>query len=131
MATAKHHNPGFLKLAEAARAQIREIPFAEVARDLAAGALPYTLLDVREDAEWAAGHLPHAVHLGRGVLERDVETRFPDPETPLVLYCGGGYRLALAAETLTRMGYRQVRSMAGGYRGWIDAGHPLTGGKKA
>ncbi len=86
------------------------------------------LIDVREDHEWQAGHLPQAVHLGRGIIERDVETTFPDPHTELVLYCGGGYRSALAAQSLQKMGYDNVWSLAGGFRGWRDAGHDVVTG---
>jgi rhodanese-related sulfurtransferase len=83
---------------------------------------------VREESEWARGHLPGAVHVGKGVIERDVETAFPDPDTPLVLYCGGGYRSALAADALREMGYTHVESMDGGYRAWTTAGFPVEGG---
>ncbi len=122
----KHHSPGFLRLAEAARSQVRETSAEELLARRARGE-PFVLLDVREDHEWAAGHLPGAAHLGRGILERDVETRFPDPHTEIVVYCGGGYRSALAAQTLQTMGYDRVRSLAGGYRGWTEASRPLEG----
>ena len=115
------HNPGFLKLCEEARARIRELSIEEVSRRLGSGP-PFVLLDVREDREWQAGHISGAVHLGRGVLERDVETRIPDLATPIVAYCGGGYRSALAAEVLQRMGYTEVASMAGGWRRWLELG---------
>jgi rhodanese-related sulfurtransferase len=111
------HAPGFLRLCEAARAQIHEVD-VPAARALLASDHPPALVDVREDGEWAAGHIPGAVHLGRGVLERDVEGRFPDPATPLLLYCGGGYRSALAAVALHELGYTNVLSLAGGVRAW-------------
>lgn len=81
-----------------------------------------------EESEWAAGHLPGAIHLGKGVIERDVETRVPDPATPMVLYCGGGFRSALAADNLQKMGYTSVISMDGGFRGWADKGLPVVKG---
>lgn len=85
----------------------------------------FTLLDVREDHEWQAGHLPGAEHLGKGIIERDIEERFPDVDAELILYCGGGFRSALAAETLQKMGYTNVISMDGGFRGWKEAGYPI------
>jgi rhodanese-related sulfurtransferase len=88
----------------------------------------FTLVDVREESEWARGHLPRAVHLSKGVIERDVEERFPDKNAALVLYCGGGYRSALAADNLQKMGYRNVSSMDGGWRGWTEAGYPTETG---
>lgn len=115
------HNPGFVKQVERVMDRVREITIEELP---VAGA---TLVDVREDSEWAAGRIPGAVHLGRGVLERDVETRFPDPATPLILYCGGGYRSALAADTLQQMGYTNVASMSGGFRDWSGTGGPVEG----
>jgi rhodanese-related sulfurtransferase len=117
------HAPGFLRLCEAARARVTEVDAASAAALLASDHPP-VLVDVREDSEWAAGRIPGAVHLGRGVLERDVEGRFPDPATPLLLYCGGGYRSALAAVALHELGYTDVRSLAGGVRGWPEAGAP-------
>jgi rhodanese-related sulfurtransferase len=119
----KHHSPGFLRVTEAARARVEEVDL-EGWDALERATPPWTLVDVREDAEWAAGRIPGAVHLGRGVLERDVELRFPDPETPLVLYCGGGFRSALAAASLKDMGYTHVRSLVGGVRAWQEAGRP-------
>jgi rhodanese-related sulfurtransferase len=116
------HNPGFLAIVDEARARVREIDLAGLDR------LPpgYTLVDVREDHEWAAGHVPGAVHLGRGILERDAESRWPDPATRLVLYCGGGYRSALAADNLQKMGFRDVLSLDGGWRAWTAAGRPVA-----
>jgi rhodanese-related sulfurtransferase len=86
----------------------------------------FLLIDVREESEYAADHLPGAIHLGKGIIERDVETRVPDPETPMVLYCGGGFRSALAADNLQKMGYTRVLSMDGGIRGWREKGFALT-----
>jgi rhodanese-related sulfurtransferase len=117
------HSRGFLKIVDDAKARIREVDFREVKRRLDARE-KLTLVDVREDNEWARGHLPGAVHLGKGVIERDVEQAFPDKDAPLVLYCGGGFRSALAADNLQKMGYTQVVSMDGGWRGWTEAGFP-------
>lgn len=122
------HSPRFLRLCEEARARITEMSQEELlARQKfsATANSPLQLLDVREDHEWQAGHIPGARHLGRGILERDIEQLCSDLETPLVLYCGGGYRSALAAESLLRMGYRQVYSLFGGYRGWKEAGRAI------
>ena len=118
---ANAHSPQFLKLVDAARKQVRECSVADVQQRLAAGD-PFVLVDVREESEFANGHIPQAIHLGKGVIERDLEQRIPDPATPLVLYCGGGYRSALAAEAIQRMGYTNVLSMDGGWRGWKEAG---------
>jgi rhodanese-related sulfurtransferase len=118
------HSPGFLALVEEARGRIRETDVDGVHAHLAAGE-DFHLIDVREDREWKRGRIPGAVHMGRGVIERDIETRLPDRAAPIVLYCGGGYRSALAADSLGRMGYTEVRSMDGGYRGWTGAGYPV------
>lgn len=118
------HSPQFLQLVNDAKTRIREMTVADVKARLDRGD-KFTLIDVREDHEWAAGHLPQAVHLGKGILERDAEMRFPDPQTELVLYCGGGYRSALAADALQKMGYTNVSSMDGGFRGWKEAGHKI------
>ncbi len=120
------HNPRFLAIVQEARQRIRECQVADVKARLDAGESLH-LIDVREESEYARGHLPGAIHLGKGVIERDIEARFPDPTTPLVLYCGGGYRSALAAEALGRMGYTNVISMDGGWRGWTEAGYPVEG----
>ena len=117
------HSPRFLKICEEARSRIEEVSVDEVAERLKRGDR-FELVDVREDSEVARGRIKGARHLGRGVLERDVEKAFPDPNTDIVLYCGGGYRSALAAESLTRMGYENVRSMAGGWRAWTGKGLP-------
>jgi rhodanese-related sulfurtransferase len=121
------HSPRFLALVDDARARIRETDVETVAERLRRGD-DFLLVDVREESEWARGHLPGAVHLGKGVIERDIEGRVPDPETEIVLYCGGGYRSALAADALQQMGYTHVASMDGGFRGWKEAGHPVEGG---
>lgn len=113
------HSPGFLRLAENARKSIREVDVAEARRRTTEGAV---LIDVREDREWDAGHARGAVHMGKGVIERDVEKRIPDANAEIILYCGGGYRSALAARALGQMGYRNVASMAGGWRAWQEAG---------
>lgn len=118
------HSPGFLKIVQDAKSRIQEADFREIKRRLDTRD-KLTLVDVREDSEWAQGHLPGAVHLGKGVIERDVEQAFPDKDAPLVLYCGGGYRSALAADNLQKMGYTNVLSMDGGWRGWTDAGFPI------
>lgn len=117
------HSPRFLKLSEEARGRVTELSAEEL---LARKPETLHLLDVREDHEWQAGHLPGARHLGRGILERDIERLIPDVDATIVLYCGGGYRSALAAESLQRMGYRRVLSLAGGFRGWRDAGRPTV-----
>jgi rhodanese-related sulfurtransferase len=120
------HSPRFLALVDDARARIRETDVATVADRLRRGD-DFLLVDVREESEWSQGHLPGAVHLGKGVIERDVEARVPDPATEVVLYCGGGYRSALAADALQKMGYSNVASMDGGFRGWKEAGLPVEG----
>ena len=117
------HAPGFLKLVEAVRPTIREVTVQEV-RALQASGAPFHFVDVREDDEWRAGYCEGAVHLGRGVLERDVEAAIPDGSAHVVLYCGGGLRSALAAESLAKMGYTNVWSMAGGIRAWREAELP-------
>jgi rhodanese-related sulfurtransferase len=121
---AKHHGERFIKLVDAARKQVRECTVPDVKARLDRGER-FLLVDVREDHEWAAGHLPQATHLGKGIIERDIEEKVPDPATEMVLYCGGGYRSALAAEALRQMGYTNVISMDGGFRGWKDAGYPI------
>lgn len=120
------HTPGFLKIVEEARSRICEVQVADVKAWLEAGE-SFELIDVREESEWARGHLPRARHLGRGILERDIETVLPDPATRIVLYCGGGYRSALAADNLQKMGYTNVVSMDGGWREWTEAGLPVEG----
>lgn len=117
------HSPGFLKLVEDAKSRVREID-VEAAKDrVNAGAGVY-LIDVREDNEWDAEHAAGALHLGKGIIERDIETEVPDKDAELILYCGGGYRSALAADALQKMGYSNVYSMAGGWKAWQGAGLP-------
>lgn len=121
----KKHGPKFLEVVNDARRQVRECTVADVAGRLDRGET-FRLLDVREDSEWAEGRLPGAMHLGKGVIERDIEELVPDTASEIVLYCGGGYRSALAAESLQKMGYTNVLSMDGGYRGWIEAGQTIS-----
>ncbi len=118
------HSPGFLALVEEARKHVKEIGIPEYDAARARGERA-VLIDVREEHEWEAGRLPGSLHLGKGVIERDIEQHFPDRSSPIVCYCGGGYRSVLACENLQRMGYRDVRSLAGGYRGWVAAGLPV------
>lgn len=118
------HSPGFLKLVEDAKSRVKEADFRDVKKRIDARE-KLTLVDVREDNEWARGHLPGAVHLGKGVIERDIEQAIPDKDAPLVLYCGGGFRSALVADNLQKMGYTNVISMDGGWRGWTTAGYPI------
>lgn len=120
---AKQHSLRFLALVEETRRRVQEVSIAEVKAKLEAGE-PFRLLDVREGEEYARGHLPGAESLCKGIIERDIEKLVPDVETPLVLYCGGGFRSALAADNLERMGYTKVSSMWGGWRAWTEAGFP-------
>jgi rhodanese-related sulfurtransferase len=119
------HAPGFLKLVNDAKKHIRETNVQEVKQKLDAGE-KIILVDVREESEWARGHLPGAVYMGKGVIERDIEKKVPDKNAPIVLYCGGGFRSALVAENLQKMGYTNVISMDGGWRGWVGAGYPTA-----
>ena len=121
---AKQHSPGFLKIAHEAKARVAECTVEDVAKRRAAGEA-FTLIDVREESEYAAGHAAGAVHVGKGVIERDIEVKVPDPAAPVVLYCGGGFRSALAADTLQQMGYTNVISMDGGYTAWAAKGQPV------
>jgi len=118
---AKQHSPAFLGLVQDAKQRIRETAIAELKKRLDAKE-EFCLIDVREDHEWAAGHIPGAIHLSRGIIERDIEEKFPNREAEILLYCGGGYRSALVADNLQRMGYKRVVSVDGGWRGWIAAG---------
>jgi len=122
---AHQHSPGFLKIVEDAKKRVHEVTIDEVKAKLDRKE-KFLLVDVREESEYAADHLPGAVHLGKGIIERDVEGRVPDQNTPLVLYCGGGFRSALAADNLQKMGYTRVLSMDGGIRGWREKGFALT-----
>ena len=121
------HAPQFLKLVTESKAKIKETNVADVQRRMDTGE-KFLLVDVREDNEWANGHLPGAVHMGRGIIERDIEAQVPDTGTRLVLYCGGGFRSALVAENLQKMGYKNVESMDGGWKGWLSAGLPTAKG---
>lgn len=120
------HSEGFLRLAEDAKARVRETSVEEALGRVSEGGA--RLVDVREDREWEAGHARGAEHMGRGVIERDIEAAVPDKGAELILYCGGGYRSALAADNLRRMGYTNVYSLAGGWRAWREAGAPVEEG---
>jgi rhodanese-related sulfurtransferase len=109
------HNPGFLDLVNDAKSRVPEIDI-EAYKKMAASGEPHILVDTREESEWAAGHVKGALHLGKGVIERDIETKIPDKNTKLVLYCGGGFRSALVADNLQKMGYRNAISLDGGWR---------------
>jgi len=119
------HSPRFEQLCLDARAEVDGISVAETKALLDEGCLPL-FIDVREAVEWNKSHLPNAVYMGKGVLERDIEAAVPDLNTPMILYCGGGYRSALAAVNLKKMGYTQVKSMDGGFRHWCEAEYPLV-----
>ena len=121
---AHHHSPAFLAIVNDAKKRVKEADFRDIKKRLDAGE-KMIVVDTREDNEWAKGHIPGAVHLGRGIIERDVETTIPDKNATLVLYCGGGFRSALAADNLQQMGYTNVFSMDGGIRGWREKGYPL------
>ncbi len=118
------HNPGFLKLVDAARVRVKECTVAEAKARLDRGEVAH-FLDVREDHEFAKDHAKGARHVGKGIIERDIETLIPDKQATIVLYCGGGYRSVLAADALQQMGYTRVTSMDGGIRAWRDAGYPM------
>ena len=122
---ANKHNPGFEAIVDDARTRIRECNVEDVKKRMDADDKFY-LVDVREESEFAASHLPGAIYIGKGVIERDIETKIPDLDADIVLYCGGGYRSALAADALQKMGYTSVISMDGGFRGWTDVSHPLA-----
>jgi rhodanese-related sulfurtransferase len=119
------HSPGFLKMVDDAKTRIKEVDIHKVKEWLDSDK-KFCLIDVREESEWAAGRLPCSIHIGKGIIERDIELTIPDKNTTLVLYCGGGYRSALAAESLQKMGYTDVASMAGGWRGWTEAGYQVA-----
>jgi rhodanese-related sulfurtransferase len=126
---AAQHSPKFLALVQDAKGRVRETTVDAVKARLDAGE-SLTLLDVREDGEFAQGHVPGAAHLGKGVIERDIEAKYPDTSAELILYCGGGFRSALAADALQKMGYTNVISMDGGMRDWRGRGFPVAGGEK-
>jgi len=121
---AKKHAPRFLEIVNDAKKRVAECTVDEIKTRLDAGET-FHLVDVREESEYARGHLPGAVHIGKGVIERDIEAKIPDTDDLIVLYCGGGYRSALAADALQKMGYENVVSMDGGWRGWTEAGYPV------
>jgi rhodanese-related sulfurtransferase len=122
---AHRHSARFLRIVDDARKRIQEVSIDDVKARLDRGD-KFLLVDVREESEYAKDHLPGAIHLGKGIIERDIEERVPELDTPLVLYCGGGYRSALAADNLQKMGYTRVLSMDGGIRGWREKSFPLT-----
>ena|SRR5438876_6045609 len=119
------HSPGFLKLVNEARSRVKEITVDE-ARDRLARNPKTVLMDVREESEWQAGHATEAIHLGKGILERDLEKLIPDVDAEIIMYCGGGYRSALTADAAQRMGYRNVYSLIGGYKGLVAADWPMA-----
>jgi rhodanese-related sulfurtransferase len=121
---APNHSEAFVRLVEDAKQRVKEEDFRETKKRLDAGE-KILLIDTREESEWARGHLPGAVHLSKGIIERDIEKTVPDKDAVIVLYCGGGFRSALAADNLQKMGYRNVISMDGGWRGWTEAGFPV------
>jgi rhodanese-related sulfurtransferase len=123
------HSEGFLNLVKDAKSRVKEVDYREIKKHIDAGE-KFTLVDTREDLEWANGHVPGAIHLGKGVIERDIEKAVPDRNAPVVLYCGGGFRSALAADNLQKMGYTNVISMDGGWRGWTESGYPVTKDQK-
>lgn len=120
----KQHSPAFLAIVKDSKSRVKECGVEDVKRRLDAGE-KFVLVDVREESEYAAGHLPGAVHIGKGVIERDIERKIPDPATPLLLYCGGGFRSALAGDTIQKMGYTNVISMDGGWTAWVKAGNAV------
>lgn len=125
MAHSGNHSPAFLALALDAKARVKETDAPSVIARRAAGE-PFLFIDVREDHEWNESHAEGAVHMSRGTIERDIETAVPDKATPMVLYCGGGFRSALAADNLQKMGYTAVESMDGGWRGWTANNGPVV-----
>ena len=122
---AVQHPPRFLKIVNDAKTRVRETNVDAIKKKIDASE-KFTLVDVREKSEFAKEHLPGAIHLGKGIIERDIEARVPDLDAEIVLYCGGGFRSALAADNLQKMGYKNVISMDGGIRGWREKGYPLT-----
>ena len=124
---AARHSPRFEKLCEDVKKNVRELTVDNVKAKLDKKE-KFHLVDVREESEWAKDHLPQAVHLGKGVIERDIEKAIPQTDTPIILYCGGGFRSALAADNLQKMGYTNVVSLDGGYTGWVQRGLPVEKG---
>lgn len=120
----KHHNPEFLKLVDDAKSRVQQIDIEQY-KKMVASSEPHKLVDVREDSEWSAGHAAGAVHLSKGIIERDVESAVPQKDTKLVLYCGGGFRSALVADNLQKMGYTQAISLDGGWRALQQSGLPI------
>ncbi len=120
---AKQHSPGFLAIVNDAKTRVKECQVGDVKQRIDKGE-EFHLVDVREESEYASGHLPKAQHIGKGVIERDIEKKIPDHAAPIVLYCGGGFRSALAADTIQKMGYTNVISMDGGWSGWKEKGYP-------
>jgi rhodanese-related sulfurtransferase len=119
------HSPGFMQLVQDAKSRVKQFSIDQFLAQLQAGER-YVLLDVREESEWANGHLPSAHHMGKGVIERDIEQALPEKDTAIVLYCGGGFRSALTADNLQKMGYTNVTSLDGGWRGWTERGLPTV-----
>lgn len=117
------HNPSFLKMVNDSKKVIKEFTISDIQARQEKGET-FFLVDTREDKEWDKGHIKGAIHIGKGVIERDIETKIPDKSADIVLYCGGGFRSAIAAESLQKMGYSKVSSMDGGYRGWCEANLP-------
>lgn len=122
---AKQHSPRFLKLVSETRARVQECSIAELKERLDKGDSPL-LIDVREESEFARGHIPSAISLGKGIIERDIEELAPDVDQEILLYCGGGFRSALTADNLQKMGYTRITSVDGGWRGWTEANYPIT-----
>jgi rhodanese-related sulfurtransferase len=122
----KQHSPEFLNLVNDAKSRVKEIDIEAYKKMVAAGE-PHALVDVREESEWAAGHVKGATHMGRGIIERDIEEKIPDKNAKLVLYCGGGFRSALVADNLQKMGYRNAISLDGGWRALKESGLEITG----
>lgn len=121
------HSPAFLKIVDDAKSRVKELTVDDLRRKLDRGET-FHLVDVREESEWAKGHLPGAIHLGKGIIERDIETTIPDTEAEIILYCGGGFRSVLAADNLRKMGYSNVASMDGGWREWTEKSLPIEQG---
>ena len=119
------HSEGFLKLVDEAKSRVKEVTVEEI-RAMQTCKDDFVFVDVREDLEWATGRADGSIHLGKGIIERDIEHAIPDKNTEIILYCGGGFRSALAADALQKMGYKKVKSMAGGIKAWDERGFPIT-----